>query len=240
MAKINFISNGFTLSGNVFKGAESAKLAFLFIQGWMGHQNILAAQKLASMGFTSMTYDMRGNGESDGNLADFSRADFISDAVNAYDYLKLQAGNGIKIGVVGSSFGSYTAVLLSGEREVECLSLRVPATYPDEGFTDPHLPQVGSEALHAWRRKEQGYEENRAFRALHAFTGDVQIVEAGDDEVVPHQAPQNYANALADKGKLDYVIMTGAPHSLVNDKLQHEYEQLLAGWVKSLKLSKTQ
>ena len=129
--KMSLSSNGYQLASNLFTPKQAKPLAFLLIQGWMGFQNVKAAQRLADMGFTCLTYDMRGNGESEGNLGDFSRADFISDAVNAYDYLKNHLSEGTKIGIIGSSFGSYSAVLVTTEREVSCLSLRVPAGYPD-------------------------------------------------------------------------------------------------------------
>jgi len=235
MSKISFSSNGYTLAGNLFLPEQPKPLAFLFIQGWRGHQNVSAAERLAGMGHACMTYDMRGNGESEGNLAAFSRADFVSDAINAYDYFKNQLTKDAVIGVIGSSLGGYCAVLLAAERDIRCLSLRVPAGYPDEGFDEPQLPQVGSEALRVWRQKALHYSKNRAFNALHNFKGPVQIIEAGADEQVAHQAVQNYADAIQDTQKLHYTVMKDAPHSLVNDELQHEYETLLTDWVKSLK-----
>jgi dienelactone hydrolase len=237
MTKIQFTSNGYKLAGNLFRAAEPRHPAFLFIQGWTGHQNVLAAQRLAGLGFTSMTYDMRGNGESEGNLADFSRADFVSDAINAYDYLKQQVGEGMEIGAVGSSFGSYTAVLLSARRDVYCLSLRVPANYPDAGFEEPQVPQLESGASRIFRSKKSGYNENKALRALHDFKGNVQIIEAGADEIVARQSPQNYANAVSGKAKLSYSVMEGAPHRLASDILQTEYEHLLTDWVKQFIIS---
>lgn len=179
---------------------------------------------------------MRGNGESQGDLSQFSRADFLSDAQNVYDYFRQQLANETAIGVVGSSFGSYTAILLTKERPVYCLSLRVPASYPDTGFDDALLPQIDAPSLAPWRRQVMKPEDNRAFQALHDFTGDVQIVEAGADEVVPSQAPQNYAHAIGDPARLSYATMENAPHSLINQSLQAEYEQILTSWAEQLKL----
>src|SRR5579864_5720220 len=105
MSKISFTSDGYKLVGNLFIAGQPKELVFLFIQGWTGHQNIEAAQALTKLGYTTMTYDMRGNRESEGNLAEFTRADFIKDATIAYDYLKQQIGKDTRIGVVGSSFG---------------------------------------------------------------------------------------------------------------------------------------
>ncbi len=236
MSKVSFVSDGYKLAGNLFvPSGEVKKLAFLLIQGWTGHQNIATAQVLARAGFTAMTYDMRGNGESEGDIAEFSRADFIKDAVVAYDYFKQQVGNDTAIGVIGGSFGSYSGVLLSEQREVYCLSLRVPATYPDEGFDEPQLAQKnGSNDFGEWRKKKLSYSENHAFKALHAFTGRVQIIEAQADKLVPSQAPRNYADAVTDKSKLVYEVMPNAPHRLVNEQLQTDYERLLLTWITSL------
>jgi pimeloyl-ACP methyl ester carboxylesterase len=187
MSTTSFTSQGYRLAGNLFIAQETKQLAFLLIQGWTGHQNIEAAQALAKLGFTSMTYDMRGNGDSEGNLAEFSRADFIKDALTAYDHLKHQA-NPEAIGVIGSSFGSYTAVMVSTQRPVSCLSLRVPASYRDEDYAQPQLARITSAELTAWRDQPLDYIHNRAFSALHDFAGNIQIVEADHDELVPHQA----------------------------------------------------
>lgn len=232
MSKISFTSDGYKLAGNLFKAGEKTDLAFLFIQGWTGHQNLEAAQALTKLGFTTMTYDMRGNRESEGSLADFTRADFIKDATVAYDYLKQQVGHDTKIGVIGGSFGSYTAVLLSEKRDVFCLSLRVPASYPDEGFNEPQLAQGDPDGFMQWRKQKLDFTQNHAFKALHNFNGKVQIIEAEADDLVPSQAPKNYAEAITDKIQLTYEVVPNAPHRLANEQLQADYEKRLISWVK--------
>ena len=231
MSSISFISDGEKISGNLFLAKKPLKFAFLLIQGWTGRQNMEAAQSLADLGFTSMTYDMRGNGDSQGDISALSRADFLRDATIAYDFLKQQVGEQTQIGVVGSSFGSYTAVLLSQQRQVAALSLRVPANYPDEGFNEPHLAhKYAPQDFAEWRKKKYTYTENFALAALHDFGGKVQIVESGADETVTHQVVESYVDAVQDKQLLSYSIMEDAPHSLVNEQLQQEYVGLLARW----------
>jgi esterase/lipase len=233
--RISFTSDGYKLAGHLFISAGNPKkLAFLFIQGWQGHQNLSAAETLANLNHICMTYDMRGHGESEGDISKFSRADFTKDATIAYDYLKQQINGDVAIGAVGSSFGSYTAILLSEKREVCCLSLRVPATYPNEGYNEPHLAKADPDNFVAWRMKKLGYSENHACKILHDFKGKVQIIEAEADEIVPSQAPKNYAEAVANRNYLAYEVMKNAPHRLANDKLQAEYEKLLIEWVEKL------
>ena len=88
--------------------------------------------------------------------------------------------------------------------------------------------------MRIWRQQTTPYDKNRAFRALHDFEGQAQIIEAEADERVAHQTVQNYVDAVRDKQKLQYRVMKNAPHSLINDALQHEYEELLIDWVQSL------
>jgi dienelactone hydrolase len=234
MSRVSFVSDGYKLAGNLFVANQPKNLAFLFIQGWTGHQNVEAAQALTKLGFTTMTYDMRGNRESEGNLAEFTRADFIKDATAAYDYFREQVGDDIPIGVVGGSFGSYTAVLLSETREVYCLSLRVPASYPDEGFDEPQLAQADTDGLTEWRKQKLDYNQNHAFAVLHEFKGRVQIIEAEADDLVPSQAPKNYADAIVDKVQLTYEVVPDAPHRLASPALQADYEKRLTAWVTML------
>jgi esterase/lipase len=178
-----------------------------------------------------MTYDMRGNRDSEGDINTFTRADFIDDAVVAYDYLREQVGPEVHIGVIGSSFGGYTAVLLSTRRDVFCLSLRVPATYPNEGLDEIQAPQGDALKASGWRAKPLTYKQNHAFKAMHDFTGKVQIIEAEKDEQVASQGPRNYADAVANKDNLEYILWHDAPHSLVTPQLREEYEAYLLQWI---------
>jgi len=230
--KINFTSDGYKLAGNLFVAEQPKNLALLFIQGWTGHQNIPAAEALTRLGYTTMLYDMRGNRESEGSLADFSRADFVHDAAVAYDFLRDHVGADVPIGVIGSSFGSYSAILLSKERDIYCLSLRVPANYPDNGFNEPELNQHRDRADYFdWCAKPLNYTQNYALAALHNYGGLVHIVEAGADEEVAQQTPKNYADAIVDKTKLTYEVMPEAPHSLKTPDLQANYTKRLTTWV---------
>lgn len=234
MSDITFNVGEDRLHGNLFLPGSPQPLAFLFIHGWMGHQNTRAAKELADLDYACLTYDMRGNRTSQGDINALTRADFLNDALAAYDFLAAQLEPGAQIGVVGSSFGSYLAILLTEHRRVSRLSLRVSADYPDEGFADqPLISQVGEGSLRAWREQIHSPAGSRALTALHQFDGNIQIVEAEADEQVPHQTLQNYAAAVTDPAKLQYDVMRDAPHSLKTAALSTEYCQLLTSWVTS-------
>ncbi len=231
MAGIVFESNGYKLCGNLYEPVAGNKdSAFLFIQGWTGDQNLDAARSVAALGYTTMTYDMRGNGSSAGNLSDFSRADFVHDAGVAYDYLRQRVGNTALIGVVGNSFGGYTSAMLTSEREISHLSLHVPANYPEKGSSMPQQAQMTPQRME-WRKKPLGHKQSKALSAIHNFKGKIQIIEAELDEIVDQQTPRNYANAVADKSQLTYEIVPGAPHELDTEYLRADYRSRLARWI---------
>ena len=54
------------------------------------------------------------------------------------------------------------------------------------------------------------------------------------DELVNSQVPKNYAEAVDDKTKLTYEVVSGAPHRLANKQLQADYENRLVSWVEGL------
>jgi len=233
MNEITFESDGYTLAGNLFINEQkSSDNAYLFIQGWAGSQNIEAAQALTNLGSTTMTYDMRGNKDSEGDLAEFSRSDFIKDAGAAYDYLRQKVGEKAYISVVGSSFGSYTAAILSTERDAYSLSLRVPANYPDEGYDEPQLAQITPETIE-WRKQVLDFTQTKSLRALHDFNGKIQIIEAEADEAIPSQTSKNYGHAVSNRSLLSYEVMPNAPHRLLTPELREDYIARLIAWIQT-------
>jgi len=231
MTVISFTSHGQRIAGNLFTADKPSPLAFLLLHGWLGYQNVAAAQALATLGCTSMTYDMRGNGDSEGDLSLLTRADFLRDAAVAYDYFREQVGEHVNIGVVGSSFGSYIGILLSEKRAITCLSLRVPANYPDDGLHKTgRTNTVENPEYREWRERALDYSQNKALHALHSFKGNVQIIESEQDEQVPRQTVLNYVHTISDPQMLSYTVMAGAPHSLMTPDVQANYISLLRAW----------
>lgn len=55
--------------------------ALLFIHGWKSNQegNIKRASEICKLGFICLTLDLRGHGESEGSIEQFSRKDHLED-----------------------------------------------------------------------------------------------------------------------------------------------------------------
>jgi esterase/lipase len=226
------VDNG-NLRGKFFSPDKPNGVAVLFLHGWTGKPNENAAKKIAENGFTAMTISLRGHNESDGKIEEITREMSTKDVLAAYDFLKSKLDDTYKIIVTGNSYGGYLALLLSTMRPVAALQLRVPANYVDDYADQPQMGRGADDAeVMKWRYLKLDHNATRALRAMHEYSGPVQIIEAENDERIPHQAVQNYIDAMADKTKLDYHFMPGWTHSLGDDRARNEqYQQLLLDWL---------
>lgn len=233
--KISFSVGGQQLVGTLQYPQEIKQdaPAVLFLHGWTSSEKkyIERAKPLVESGFVCLTFDMRGHGNSEGDLQHLTRQDHLNDCVAAYDFLGAQKWvDSNRIGVVGSSYGGYMGALLTSKRTVKWLVLKSPANYEDKGISDPQPPQARSWELSFWRGKKTLPTENRALMALYRYKEQVLIIEAEKDEKVPRQTLLNYKNAHSDQSKVDYLVMKGADHSSSREEWNHEFIQLVKNW----------
>lgn len=237
MKRVEFVVEGDTLIGHIFlpKTLKKKQPSFLVVHGWTSKQNrgFHLARALAKQGYIVMTFDLRGHGVSDRKIEELSRKNFLKDVTSAYDFfLNISNVDARKITVVGSSFGGYLASLLSAERKVDALVLRVPANYQDEGFTQPQYKVRTKKNVTQWKTQFQKHTATKALRALYLFKGKILIVESEKDELVPAQVVQSYGNAVQNKKKLTYKIMKNAPHSISrHPKFQRQYRDIVLDWL---------
>src|SRR3989344_7145018 len=114
--KLNLKSDNQNIAANLIKpeGFKYPLPALIFVHGWKSKQegNIKRATEIAKLGFVCLTLDLRGHGESDGTIDQFSRKDHLEDIKAAYKYLSEQKEvNPSKIGILGSSYGAYLSAV---------------------------------------------------------------------------------------------------------------------------------
>jgi esterase/lipase len=230
---IEFVVEGLKLRGNLYSPKQPKNSAVLFLHGWTGMPNENAAEVLAKNGFMAMTFSLSGHNDSDGNIESQTRQKSFKEVLAAYDFLKSKLPEGIRIVVAGNSYGGYLGALLSIERSVLGLHLRVPSLYPDEHWGEPQVKFSGENPdVREWREQPRKFSESRALSAVHNFTGPIQIIEAGEDERLSHQVTQNYLDAITNKNRLDYHYMKGWPHSLGDGKERNQqFQQILLNWL---------
>jgi pimeloyl-ACP methyl ester carboxylesterase len=215
-----------TLAADFYPAAGD--LAFVVSHGWGSERPTDIPAALAGAGFPALAYDLRGHGASGGVLERATRADWVGDLVTVIDRLR-ELAPAARIGLVGASFGAYLSLMASDTRPVAGLSLRVPANLPDDGFDDPYVDRFGP----GNRRREDIYPpDSRALRALRAFTGPVQIIDADGDEVIPARTIADYVEA-ADPARLTRYTLRG-PHHLATPELRGEYIAALLVWAEQV------
>jgi uncharacterized protein len=239
MEHIEFHVSGNTLKGSLFfpKTLKEKNPAILFIHGWTSARNrsFQYAEKLADLGYISFLFDMRGHGESGGNLTETSSKEFLDDCIAAYDFIANVKGvDPEQISVIGSSFGSYLASILTSKRNVRQLALRVPADYPNDVFNLSKMKTSGKDNpdIFTWRKQIKSSKETFALEAMSHYQGNVLILESGNDNLIPHETILNYINAIPDKTKVTHIIIEGAPHSIKDGPFKDEIEKNLLNWFK--------
>jgi uncharacterized protein len=237
MEQVEFLVDGNRLKGLLIfpENVKDKNPAILFIHGWTSkkERSVQYAQGLAKLGYISFMFDMRGHGESEGNIGTATIKEFLDDVLAAYDYfVKVKGVDSGEISVVSSSFGCYLATLLSAKKDIKKLVLRAPADYVNDNFNKPKMQTSGSDnpALTAWREKPKNSKETFALEAISRFDGEILIIESGKDDTIPHQTIMNYINAAKDKSKLTHILLKDAPHSIKDGPLKDKVEKILADW----------
>lgn len=208
--------------------------AVVFVHGWGAsqRQDLGKAKRLARQGFGCLTFNLRGHARTKWQVETVSRADNFRDLLAAYDVLV--AADGVdreRIGVVGASYGGYLATLLTAERPIRWIALQAPAIYKDEDFDRPKRQLNLDGELPRYRQTRLEPPDNRALACAARFTGDVLVVEAEQDTVIPHAVIANYLAAFRRSARsLTHRVIRQADHSLAEDRWRRAYGAVLVQW----------
>jgi esterase/lipase len=233
---VKFNAGGYTLLGRLYGADKNSRRlpAALFLRGWSPGapwtpMDLLARLSARKLGIVCFSVQFRGMG-SPGDVTKMTRANFLSDALASYDYLSsLDCVDGSMIIAIGESFGSYMASVLSAQRNLKGLLLRVPTDFPAEGFEDKPQVLYAMNRSREWKLRKHEASESCALDAVSRFQGSILIVESECDEFVPHQTIENYISAAG--GKADRTLMKGAGHGLVSPFQMMKFYRLMIGWL---------
>ncbi len=233
---IQFISKGIRLSGTIIapKVLKAKNPGVIFLHGLTGgkEKGYQYAEGLAKLGYISFLFDMRGHGQSTGDINTATINEFMQDCLSAYDFfIKIKGVDRNNISVVGNSLGGHLGVLLASKRKVRNLAMRVPADYPTDVFDKPTMDN-GAEnpRITKWRKQPKKYNESPALKAMHNFKGDVLVIQAETDMWVPHTTVENYVNAVSNKSKLTNVTIKGMSHSVSKGGFRDKVEKVIVDW----------
>lgn len=227
--------DGQKLSGTLLQ-PEAPVPGFLFVHGWGGDQeeDLDHAEEIARLGCVCFTFDLRGHAESDARRDEVTRQDGLDDVTAAYDYLAAQPLiEADSIGVIGTSYGGYLSALLTADRPVRWLALRVPALYPDAGWETPKA-RLDKAEVRAYREQPRTPQEDRALAACEAFEGDVLIVESGEDDRIPTEVILSYQAAFKRAKSFTHRVIPGATHAMRDPADQRVYATILINWLEEM------
>lgn len=206
----------------------------LFVHGWGGSQehDLSRAREAAALGCVCLTFDLRGHRARAASRDTVTRPQNLQDLCAAYDWLVQQPHvDRDAIALVGISYGGYLAALLSQSRPVRWLALRTPAIYLDKDWDAPKRQLNADPELAGYRRRPLAVDQNRALQACARFTGDVLLVEAEHDEIIPRQVIDNYAGAFSSARSMTRRLIRGASHAFDDKAEQKDYTDVLVSWM---------
>ena len=205
------------------KAGRHGRAGLLFVHGRDSSQGGYATRAEAAsseLGLTCLTFDLGGHGSSTGDRNRLSRSDHLQDLEAAYDRLRSTVGvDPARIGVCGASYGAYLTCMLIGTRQIRRLLLRAPALYYDQDTQT--LPD----------KRDEPFSDSIALHNLHAFDGEILVLESGADEIIPHSVIETY---LAASRRPEHHVIEGARHSLYKEEWNAVFIREILAWFKNL------
>jgi uncharacterized protein len=168
--------------------------------------HVQMAKALVKQGFGVLRFDYRGQGESDGNFANFTIQTGLVDALEGLKYLQsYHKIDSSRLGVVGFSLGGTMAVQLASEmEEVKALSLLAPVAFPEKVFLSffeqDHFEQANNRGWMDWLgwRVGKGFIDSlnsiNPLKAMDTFNAKTITFQGTNDTEVPTENGEAFAN----------------------------------------------
>ncbi|WP_299009318.1 alpha/beta hydrolase [uncultured Shewanella sp.] len=172
-------------------------------------------QALLKRGIASAAFDFIGHGETGGQMSESSLSCREKQALSVIKSLKMSPKM-----LIGSSMSGYTAIKLTQHLQVEQLVLLVPGVYTPSA----HRVNFGPEFSNIIRRENSWYDSD-AFDVLAQFTGEVVIVAAENDAVIPRLLVERLYEAVSQAKRRVLKVIPNATH-LNLYATQEDFEQV--------------
>ncbi len=230
-SSLTFEGGGETIWGRLVRPTEAPRAAVLLVHGWTSsaeRNDLHWARSLARSGLTALAIDLPAHGRSTGTFEDLPRQAFVDAVVAGYDMLKAAAGD-VPVLAVGTSMGGYLIARLPASRDLRAVALVVPGNYPDadeQSFSS----FVGADAW-TWRSQELPSRSTAAMRSLADFGGNLLVVQAANDDLVPATSVDNLVRDVP-AARLKRVLVADAPHIVYTDRRAAEMiDHTLLAWL---------
>lgn len=231
--KIAFLSGNQQIQGTLVTPElmDGKKPGVVFFHGMTSNENkyIPIAEKLSQSGIVGMTLSIRGHGESEGNFDDLTVADGVVDGLNAYDFFaQYDFIDKNRIGLCGASVGAAISSMVTEQRAVKSLVLRVPSTYTDEMMKMTYREIMLDEEIIF--SKISNIPETPAIRAISEFTGSVLIITSEEDVVIPVIIPREYFLEAQKAKRKQQIEIPEATHNLTDNVWRQQFIDETVKW----------
>lgn len=176
-------------------------------------------ERLEKDGVGSVAFDFLGQGESSGQLAHSSLAHRVQQATTVIEQLSLQQ----PLTLVGASMGAYIAIRLTERYPVDRLALFVPGVYTPEAYSI-RFDSGFTELI----RKEGSWKRSDAWEILEKFIGDLLVVSAGKDQVIPDELVSILLKSASQTRRVAHLAFPDSPHLIFSylDDHPDAFEQM--------------
>jgi hypothetical protein len=113
------------------------------------------------------------------------------------------------LALVGFSMGAYVAVKAAAQLGVPRLCLAIPAAYATQAYQVPFGPEF-SQIL----RTPDSWVASDAFDLVADYTGQLLVLSAEEDSVVPSEIPHTYLTCASKSASRQHHIIRRAGHKL--------------------------
>ncbi len=103
------------------------------------------SKELEKKGISSVRFDFRGSGDSDGTFEEMTLSSEISDAKTVVEYARKRFGG--NLGILGLSMGGTVALMTAPELNPKALCLWAPASKNKEVFSQGGMPKPEGQKL---------------------------------------------------------------------------------------------
>lgn len=251
-------SDNFSLDA-VYNKVEGAKKAVILAHGMTVSKDdegifVRAEPKLNEEGFTTLRFDFRAHGESEGKpVKDFTVSGELKDLAAVLNFLKEEGID--RINLAGASFGGSISALFAGlhPNKVNALFLANPVLSYEKCFLDPTTSWAKEYFENVFDRiNERGYIEigSRKFKAgralfdemtdynpcekLKSYKRPLLVVHGNRDSKVAYRDVEDCFNSLPNKQK-ELKILEGSEHGFHSEPHETQVVEMIVSFFKKLK-----
>jgi pimeloyl-ACP methyl ester carboxylesterase len=218
------------------KGDSAAILSHGYLSSKQSRTNQELARLLNDAGISTISYDLYGHGESEGDVEHLTISKAV-DSLNAvYDYAESKYG---KIGLCGSSFTGSVTLIAAARKTPAAIALKCPVFMPKELWDWRHAEK----GIAQWKKQGyveafgtkwyyEAYEDSEKYdmrKIASSITAPTLVVHGNKDVTVPLSQAENLVFSLGSEEKR-LLEIKGADHFFKDERHFSLMASSITGW----------